>query len=243
MYLFVQSFFFTFFQGHPEILHEFSAGTQGVLSLTGVARVSVREDHAFGIEIEVTVNAVLLREINLVDGVRDSLRAAAFPEKEYMSGLSPDTEKWIRRERRDGGGMLRRIVETVIAHFEHVPRAGSLFLLLLVLVERGTDLYEFPRAGCYGAVGYDIEVVDSNTVGAYPFEDMADSPDVERRLAARDVEMVDMPDMPQQVAYMPQGNIHGLGISPHAMGAAHVTAPGNLDTEILDIQFFHVRRL
>jgi hypothetical protein BACCOPRO_02155 len=64
---------------------------------------------------------------------------------------------------------------------------------------------------------------------------MTDSPDVKRRLATRDVEMVDMPDMPQQVAYMSQGNIHGLSISPHAMGAAHVAAPGNLDTEILDI--------
>ena len=26
--------------------------------------------------------------------------------------------------------------------------------------------------------GYDIKVIDSNTVGAYPFEDMADGPDV-----------------------------------------------------------------
>ena len=74
------------------------------------------------------------------------------------------------------------------------------------------------------------------------FEDMADGPDVERRLAARDVEMVDIPDMPQQVGYMPQGNIHCLGISPHAMSAAHVAAPGDLNAEILDIEFLHVRR-
>lgn len=110
--------------------------------------------------------------------------------------------------------MFRRIVETVVAHFEHVPRAGPLFLLLLVLVQRGTDFYELFRAGRDRTVGYDIEIIDRNVVGAYPFEDMADGPDVERRLAARDIEMVDMPDMPQQVAYMPQGNIHGLGISP-----------------------------
>ena len=85
------------------------------------------------------------------------------------------------------------------------------------------------------AVGYDIKVIDSNTVGAYPFEDMADGPDVKRRLAARDVEMVNMPDMPQQVAYMFQRDIHGFGISPHAMGTAHVATSGNLDAEILDI--------
>ena len=41
---------------------------------------------------------------------------------------------------------------------------------------------------------------------------------------------------------MPQGNIHGLGISPHTVSAAHVAAPGDLDTEIFDIEFLHVRR-
>ena len=213
-----------------------------MLPLADVAQVTVREDHAFGIEIEVAIDIVLLREVNLMNGVRKSLRATAFPEKENMPGLSPDSEEGIRGERREGGGMFRRIVETVVAHFEHVARAGPLLRLLLVLVQRGAGFYEFLRAGCGRAVGYDIEVVDRNVVGAYPFEDMADGPDVERRLAARDVEMVDIPDMPQQVGYMPQGNIHGLGISPHTVSAAHVAAPGDLDTEIFDIEFLHVRR-
>lgn len=53
---------------------------------------------------------------------------------------------------------------------------------------------------------------------------------------------VDIPDMPQQVGYMPQGNIHGLGISPHTVSAAHIAAPGDLDAEIFDIEFLHVRR-
>ena len=128
-------------------------------------------------------------------------------------------------------------MEAVVAHFEHV--AGVLLLFLLVLVQRGTGFYEFLRTGCGRAVGYDIKVIDSNTVGAYPFEDMADGPDVKRRLAARDVEMVNMPDMPQQVAYMFQRDIHGLGISSHAVGTAHVAAPGNLDTKIFNIEFFH----
>ena len=92
--------------------------------------------------------------------------------------------------------MLCRIMEAVVAHFEHV--AGVLFLFLLVLVQCGAGFYEFLRTGCGRAVGYDIKVIDSNTVGAYPFEDMADGPDVKRRLAARDVEMVNMPDMPQR---------------------------------------------
>ena len=69
----------------------------------------------------------------------------------------------------------------VVAHFEHV--AGVLFLFLLVLVQCGAGFYEFLRTGCGRAVGYDIKVIDSNTVGAYPFEDMADGPDVKRRLA------------------------------------------------------------
>lgn len=77
-------------------------------------------------------------------------------------------------------------MEAVVAHFEHV--AGVLFLFLLVLVQCGAGFYEFLRTGCGRAVGYDIKVIDSNTVGAYPFEDMADGPDVKRRLAARDVE-------------------------------------------------------
>ena len=170
-----------------------------------------------------------------MDGVRKSLLATALPEEEDTPGLPPDSEKWIRRERSEGGGVFRRIVETVVAHFEHVPRAGPLFLLLLVLVQRGTGFYEFPRAGRDRTVGYDIEIIDRNVVGAYPSEDMADGPDVELRLAARDVEMVDIPDMPQQVGYMPQGNIHGLGISPHAVGTAHVTAPRDLDAEIFNI--------
>ena len=242
MDLFVQSLFLTLFQGHAEILYEFSAGTQGVLPLAGVTQVSVGENHAFGIEIEVAIDIVLLREVNPMNGVRKSLLATAFPEKEDMLGLSPDSEEGVRGESCEGGGMFRRIVETVVAHFEHVPRAGPLLLLLLVLVQRGAGFYEFLRAGCDRAVGYDIEVVDRNLVGAYPFEDMADGPDVERRLAARDVEMVDIPDMPQQVGYMPQGNIHCLGISPHAMSAAHVAAPGDLNAEILDIEFLHVRR-
>lgn len=105
-----------------------------------------------------------------------------------MLGLSPDSEEGVRGERREGGGMFRRIVETVVAHFEHVPRTGALFLLLLVLVQCGAGFYEFLRAGRGRAVGYDIEVVDRNAVNAYSFEDMADGPDVERRLAARDVE-------------------------------------------------------
>ena len=242
MDLFVQSIFLTLFQGHAEILHEFSAGTQGVLPLAGITQVSVGEDHAFGIEIEVAIDIVLLCEINLMDGVRKSFLATAFPEKEDMLGLSPDSEEGVRGERREGGGMFRRIVETVVAHFEHVPRTGALFLLLLVLVQCGAGFYEFLRAGRGRAVGYDIEVVDRNAVNAYSFEDMADGPDVKRRLAARDVEMVDIPDMPQQVGYMPQGNIHGLGISPHTVSAAHIAAPGDLDAEIFDIEFLHVRR-
>ena len=72
---------------------------------------------------------------------------------------------------------------------------------------------------------------------------MANGPDVKRRLTTRDIEMLDMPDMPQQGAYMFQGNIHMLGVSPHTVGAAHVAAPGNLDTKILNIEFFHVRLL
>ena len=235
MYLFVQSFFLTLFQGHPEILHQFPAGTQGMFPLAGITQVPVGENHAFSIETEVAVNVVLLRKINPMNRVRKPLRAAAFPEKEDTLGLSPDSEKGIRGKCRERGGMLCRIMEAVVAHFEHVPRAGSLFLLLLVLVQRGTGFYEFPRAGRDRTVGYDIEIIDRNVVGAYPFEDMADGPDVERRLAARDVEMVDMPDMPQQVAYMFQRDIHGLGISPHAVGTAHVATSGNLDAEILDI--------
>lgn len=242
MDLFVQSLILTLFQGHAEILHEFPAGAQSMLPLAGVTQVSVREDHAFGIEIEVAIDIVLLREVNLMDGVRKSLRATAFPEKEDMLSLSPNSEEGVRRERREGGGMFRRIVETVVAHFEHVARAGPLLLLLLVLVQRGAGFDEFLRAGRGRAVGYDIEIIDRNVVGAYPFEEMADGPDVERRLAARDVEVMDMPDVPQQVGYMPQGNIHGLGISPHAMSAAHVAAPGDLDTEIFDIEFLHIRR-
>ena len=213
-----------------------------MLPLAGIAQIPVREDHAFGIEIEVSIDIVLLREVNLMDGVRESFLATAFPEKEDMLGLSPDSEEGVRGERREGGSMFRRIVETVVAHFEHVARAGPLLLLLLVLVQRSAGFDEFLRAGCGRAVGYDIEIIDRNVVGAYPFEEMADSSDVERRLAARDVAMVDIPDMPQQVGYMPQGNIHGLGISPHAVSTAHVAAPGDLDAEILDIEFFHVRR-
>ena len=242
MDLFVQSLILTLFQGHAEILHEFPAGAQSMLPLAGVTQVSVREDHAFGIEIKVAIDIVLLREINLMDGVQESFLATAFPEKEDTLSLSPDSEEGVRGERREGGGMFRRIVETVVAHFEHVPRAGPLLRLLLVLVQRGAGFYEFLRAGCGRAVGYDIEVVDRNVVGAYPFEDMADGPDVERRLAARDVEMVDMPDVPQQVGYMPQGNIHCLGISPHTVSAAHIATPGDLDTKIFDIEFLHVRR-
>ena len=194
VYLFVQSLFLTLFQGHAEIRHKFSAGTQGVLPLAGVTQVSVREDHAFGIEIKVAIDIVLLREINLMDGVRKSFLATAFPEKEDTLSLSPDSEEGVRGESCDGGSMFRRIVETVVAHFEHVARAGSLLLLLLVLVQRGTGFYEFLRAGCDRTVGYDIEIIDRNAVGAYPFEYMADGPDVERRLAARDVEVMDMPD-------------------------------------------------
>ena len=206
-----------------------------MLPLADVAQVTVREDHAFGIETEVAVNVVLLRKINPMNRVRKPLRAAAFPEKEDTLGLSPDSEKGIRGKCRERGGMLCRIMEAVVAHFEHVARAGPLLRLLLVLVQRGAGFYEFLRTGCGRAVGYDIKVIDSNTVGAYPFEDMADGPDVKRRLAARDVEMVNMPDMPQQVAYMFQRDIHGFGISPHAMGTAHVATSGNLDAEILDI--------
>lgn len=111
------------------------------------------------------------------------------PSRKRKTRLAcPGLRKWIRRERSEGGGVFRRIVETVVAHFEHVPRAGPLFLLLLVLVQRGTGFYEFPRAGRDRTVGYDIEIIDRNVVGAYPSEDMADGPDVERRLAARDVE-------------------------------------------------------
>ena len=102
--------------------------------LTGITQVSVGEDHAFGIEIKVAIDIVLLREINLMDGVRKSFRTTAFPEKEDTLSLSPDSEEGVRGERREGGGMFRRIVETVVAHFEHVPRTGALFLLLLVFV-------------------------------------------------------------------------------------------------------------
>lgn len=233
MYLFVQSFFLTLFQGHPEILHQFPAGTQGMFPLAGITQVPVGENHAFSIETEVAVNVVLLRKINPMNRVRKPLRAAAFPEKEDTLGLSPDSEKGIRGKCRERGGMLCRIMEAVVAHFEHV--AGVLFLFLLVLVQCGAGFYEFLRTGCGRAVGYDIKVIDSNAVGAYPIKDMADGPDVKRRLAARDVEMVNMPDMPQQVAYMFQRDIHGFGISPHAMGTAHVATSGNLDAEILDI--------
>ena len=90
MDLFVQSLFLTLFQGHAEILYEFPAGTQGVLPLAGVTQVSVGENHAFGIEIEVAIDIVLLREVNPMNGVRKSLLATAFPEKEDMLGLSPD---------------------------------------------------------------------------------------------------------------------------------------------------------
>ena len=85
------------------------------------------------------------------------------------------------------------------------------------------------------SLGYDIKVIDSNTVGAYPFEDMADGPELSERLAARDVEMVNMPDHAAAGCYMFQRDIHGFGISPHAMGTAHVATSGNLDAEILDI--------
>lgn len=93
------------------------------------------------------------------------------------------------------------------------------------------------------AVGYDIEIIDRNAIGTYPVEYMADGSDVKRRLTTRDIEMLDMPDMPQQGAYMFQRNIHMLGVSPHTVGTAHVAAPGNLDRKIFNIELFHVRHL
>jgi hypothetical protein len=201
--------------------------------LAGIAQVTVGENHAVGIETEIAINVVLLRKVNPMNGIRISLRTATFPEKEDPFGLSPDSEKGIRGKCRKCGSMLRRIMEAVVAHFEHV--AGVLLLVLLVLVQRGAGCYEFPGTGGSRSVGHDIEIIDCNAVCTYPSEYMMDSPDVKRRLAARDVEMVDMPDMPQQVAYMFQRDIHGFGISPHAVGTAHVATSGNLDAEILDI--------
>ena len=64
--------------------------------LAGVAQVPVGEDHALGIEDEIAIDIVLSREINFVNGVRKSLLATAFPEKEDTLGLSPDSEKGIR---------------------------------------------------------------------------------------------------------------------------------------------------
>ena len=168
--------------------------------LAGITQVPVGENHAFSIETEVAVNVVLLRKINPMNRVRKPLRAAAFPEKEDTLGLSPDSEKGIRGKCRERGGMLCRIMEAVVAHFEHV--AGVLLLFLLILVQRGAGCYEFPGTGGSRSVGHDIEIIDCNAVCTYPSEYMTDSPDVKRRLAARDVEMVDMPDMPQQVAYI-----------------------------------------
>ena len=78
-----------------------------------------------------------------MNGIRNSLRAAAFPEKGNMLGLPPNSKKRIRRERRDGGGMFPRIVETVVAHFEHVTGVRPLFLFLLVFVQSSTGFYEF----------------------------------------------------------------------------------------------------
>jgi hypothetical protein len=201
--------------------------------LAGITQVPVGENHAFSIETEVAATVVLLSKINHMNRVRKPLRAAAFPEKEDTLGLSPDSEKGIRGKCRERGGMLCRIMEAVVAHFEHV--AGVLLLFLLILVQCGAGCYEFPGTGGSRSVGHDIEIIDCNAVCTYPSEYMTDSPDVKRRLAARDVEMVDMPDMPQQVAYMFQRDIHGFGISPHAMGTAHVATSGNLDAEILDI--------
>jgi hypothetical protein BACCOPRO_02155 len=111
-----------------------------------------------------------------------------------------------------------------------VTGVRPLFLFLLVFIQSSTGFYEFCGTGRCRAVGYDIEIIDRNAIGAYPVEYMADSSDVKRWLTTRDIEMVDMPDMPQQGAYMFQGNIHMLGVSPHTVGTAHVTAPGNLDT-------------
>ena len=186
----------TLFQGHPEIIASVPAGTQGMLPVRmGITQVPVGENHAFSIETEVAVNVVLLRKINPMNRVRKPLRAAAFPEKEDTLGLSPDSEKGYGESAASVAACSAGSWKRSVAHFEHV--AGVLFLFLLVLVQCGAGFYEFLRTGCGRAVGYDIKVIDSNTVGAYPFEDMADGPDVKRRLAARDVEMVNMPDMPQ----------------------------------------------
>ena len=100
--------------------------------LAGIAQGTVGENHAFGIETEIAINVVLLRKVNPMNGIRMSLRTATFPEKEDPFGLSPDSEKGIRGKCRKCDSVLRRIMEAVVAHFEHV--AGVLLLFLLVLV-------------------------------------------------------------------------------------------------------------
>ena len=132
--------------------------------MPGVAQVTVREDHSLGIEVEIPVNSILLRQVNFVYGIGKALSTAAFLKKENMFGLSPNPEEGVSGERSESCCMLRLIVETVIAHFKQTPMPPTLLLFFLIFVEGSTGVDELLQTGSCGAISDNVKVIYRDTV-------------------------------------------------------------------------------